>query len=42
MQTGNPKTTFLVHGEKDVMQKSAKHLGATEVKIPILHDSFEL
>ncbi|PCI65892.1 MAG: MBL fold metallo-hydrolase [Piscirickettsiaceae bacterium] len=38
----NPKTTFLVHGEKEVMQTFAKCLKGTDVKIPVLHDSFEL
>lgn len=40
--TGNPKTTFLVHGEVESMKVFAKHLRDTEVKMPELHQSFTL
>jgi len=42
MQTGDPKTTFLVHGEEGVMQKFTKHLGATKLKISVLRNYYEL
>ena len=41
-QTGKPKTTFLVHGEEESMHAFAKELSNTEVKMPILNQSFEL
>ncbi|WP_456404325.1 MBL fold metallo-hydrolase RNA specificity domain-containing protein [Thiolapillus sp.] len=40
--TGNPKTTFLVHGEEETMQIFASKLKNTEVKMPELHQSFTL
>ena len=40
--TGQPKTTFLVHGEKETMQEFAKKLQNTRVKMPRLHQSFVL
>lgn len=41
-QTGNPKTTFLVHGDKDVMPVFAKKLKNTMVEIPELHQQYNL
>jgi metallo-beta-lactamase family protein len=41
-QTGNPKTTFLVHGEKDVMPIFAKKLKNTHVEMPELHQKYNL
>ncbi len=41
-QTGHPKTTFLVHGEKDVMPIFAKKLQNTSVEIPSLHQQYNL
>jgi len=41
-RTGNPKTTFLVHGEEKSMHAFAKLLNQTKVKMPKLHQSFEL
>ena len=41
-KTGNPKTTYLVHGEVESMQSFAKKLKHTEVKMPELHQSFTL
>ncbi len=41
-QTGNPKTTFLVHGEEKSMQAFAKRLQDTQVEMPELHQSFTL
>jgi len=40
--TGNPKTTFLVHGEEESMQTFANKLKNTRVMMPSLHQSFEL
>ena len=41
-QTGDPKTTFLVHGEEDSMQAFAKRLSGTRVEMPGLHQVYEL
>ena len=41
-QTGQPKTTFLVHGDKDVIPTFAKKLKKTRVEIPALHQSYRL
>ena len=41
-QTGNPKTTFLVHGEPDSMYSFAKKLRNTRVEMPMLHQSYDL
>ena len=41
-QTGNPKVTFLVHGEKDVMPIFAKKLKNTQIEIPELHQQYNL
>jgi metallo-beta-lactamase family protein len=40
--TGNPKTTFLVHGEEESMHAFAGKLGNTRVEMPALHQSCEL
>jgi metallo-beta-lactamase family protein len=41
-QTGNPKTTFLVHGEEESMKSFAKLLKNTHVEMPELHQVFAL
>lgn len=41
-KTGNPKTTYLVHGEEESMHAFAKKLHNTKAKMPKLHQSFEL
>jgi metallo-beta-lactamase family protein len=41
-QTGNPETTFLVHGEKDSMAAFSHLLKNTRVVMPKLHQEFEL
>jgi len=41
-QTGQPKTTFLVHGDRDVMPVFAKKLQHTQVEIPALHQRYKL
>ncbi|WP_455200042.1 MBL fold metallo-hydrolase RNA specificity domain-containing protein [Kaarinaea lacus] len=41
-QTGNPRTTFLVHGEEDSMNSFAKLLKNTHVEMPELHQAFTL
>lgn len=41
-QTGNPKKTFLVHGEVEVTSRFAKQLKDTEIIIPECHEVFEL
>jgi metallo-beta-lactamase family protein len=40
--TGNPETTFLVHGEKDSMTAFTRLLKNTRVVMPKLHQEFEL
>lgn len=40
--TGNPKTTFLVHGEVESMQAFAKTLQGTNVIQPTLNESYTL
>lgn len=40
--TGNPKTTFLVHGEEDSMHAFAKKLKNTQVEMPALHQTYDL
>jgi metallo-beta-lactamase family protein len=40
--TGNPDTTFLVHGEKDSMTAFSQLLHNTRVEMPELHQVFEL
>jgi len=41
-QTGEPKTTFLVHGEEESMHTFAKKLKNTQVEMPRLHQAFTL
>jgi len=41
-QTGHPKTTFLVHGDKDAMPVFANKLQNTRVEIPTLHQCYNL
>ena len=41
-KTGRPATTYLVHGEEKSMIKLAGTLKDTEVRIPTLHETFEL
>ena len=41
-QTGSPERTFLVHGEEEAMVTLASHLTATQVEMPLLHQSFVL
>ncbi|VAW78097.1 Metallo-beta-lactamase family protein, RNA-specific [hydrothermal vent metagenome] len=40
--TGNPETTFLVHGEEESMSVFSRKLKDTQVEIPDLHQSYEL
>ncbi|RKZ65806.1 MAG: MBL fold metallo-hydrolase [Gammaproteobacteria bacterium] len=40
--TGNPKTTFLVHGEEESMHIFAKKLKNTRVEMPALHQTYDL
>ncbi len=37
-----PETTYLVHGEEDAMQTFSSHLKDTEVRMPEMHQEFEL
>jgi len=41
-QTGNPKTTYLVHGEEDSMRVFAEKLTGTQVEMPKLHQVYTL
>jgi len=41
-RTGQPKTTFLVHGDKDVIPIFANKLLNTRVEIPALHQRYNL
>lgn len=41
-QTGQPKATFLVHGDKDVIPIFANKLFDTRVEIPALHQRYDL
>ncbi len=41
-QTGDPKTTFLVHGEEESMHAFANKLKNTQVEMPALHQEFTL
>jgi metallo-beta-lactamase family protein len=41
-QTGNPKTSFLVHGEEKSMHAFAGKLKNTQVEIPALHQVYNL
>lgn len=40
--TGDPKKTFLVHGEEESMNAFAKKLKNTQVEMPFLHQTYEL
>ncbi|MEZ5501811.1 MAG: MBL fold metallo-hydrolase [Halioglobus sp.] len=40
--TGNPKTTFLVHGEEKAMHTFAQKLENTNVEMPVLHQEYDL
>jgi metallo-beta-lactamase family protein len=42
LQTGIPKTTFLVHGDKDAMPVFANKLMNTRAEIPTLHQRYNL
>jgi len=39
---GNPKRTFLVHGEQETMRQFSKKLEGTTVEMPVLNESFTL
>ena len=41
-KTGNPQTTFLVHGEEKNMQTFARKLNNTEVRMPELHQVYTI
>jgi metallo-beta-lactamase family protein len=41
-KTGQPKTTFLVHGDKKVIPIFAEKLQNTQVEMPELHQSYHL
>lgn len=41
-QTGDPRRTFLVHGNERAMAEFAGHLKNTSVELPTLHQSFTL
>jgi len=41
-QTGNPKTTFLVHGEEDVMKTFSGLLSNRNVEMPVKNQVYEL
>ena len=41
-QTGKPKPTFLVHGEKDSMHSFARKLKNTQVEMPVLHQTYDI
>jgi metallo-beta-lactamase family protein len=40
--TGNPKATYLVHGEQESMHSFAKKLKNTHVEMPVLHQEYDL
>lgn len=40
--TGNPKRTFLMHGEEESMQAFAKKLSNSQVHMPALNETYEL
>ena len=40
--TGNPETTFLVHGEKQAMSAFSQLLSNTRVEMPTLHQVFDV
>jgi metallo-beta-lactamase family protein len=41
-KTGNPKTTYLVHGEEKSMQALARKITNSQVEMPELHQQYEL
>jgi metallo-beta-lactamase family protein len=41
-KTGNPKTTYLVHGEEKSMQALAQKIDNSHVEMPELHQQYEL
>ena len=41
-RTGNPQTTYLVHGEEDAMHRFAARLKNTRVEMPSLHEACPL
>ena len=41
-KTGNPKTTYLVHGEEKSMQALAQKIANSHVEMPELHQQYEL
>jgi metallo-beta-lactamase family protein len=41
-KTGNPKTTYLVHGEERSMQALAQKITNSHVEMPELHQQYEL
>lgn len=41
-KTGNPQTTYLVHGEESSMQALARKIGNSHVEMPELHQQYEL
>jgi len=41
-QTGQPKITFLVHGDREIIPVFAKKLHNTRVEIPVLHQRYNL
>jgi metallo-beta-lactamase family protein len=41
-KTGNPKTTYLVHGEERSMQALARKIENSHVEMPELHQQYEL
>ena len=41
-KTGNPKTTYLVHGEEKSMQALAQKITNSQVEMPELHQQYEL
>jgi metallo-beta-lactamase family protein len=40
--TGSPRTTFLVHGEEEVMQHFAEQLGNVQVEMPVTGQTYPL
>ena len=41
-RTGNPATTFLVHGEEDAMKAFSRKLSYTKIEMPELHQRYDL
>jgi metallo-beta-lactamase family protein len=40
--TEQPEITYLVHGDEDAMKAFSRHLKGTEVRMPEMHQEFEL